>query len=86
MKSAAWKIGCILYFFGRLSLYVTGPITSAIVNGSSHLGANFWYRYGNLRFMDSRKTLSSFWKVVCFLDACLAIDIAACACEAMVFS
>ena len=79
-------MGCIFHFFGRLSLYVTGPSTSAMVNGPSCLGANFQYGYGNLRFVDSRRTLSPFWKVVCSFNVCLAIAIAACVCEAMVFS
>ena len=81
-----WKMGCTFHFFKRLSLYVTGPITSAIVKGPSHLGASFLYGYGSLRFVASRSTLFSFWKVVCSLIMCLAIAIAACACKAIVFS
>ena len=65
---------------------MAGLITSTIVNSPAHLGANFWYGYGNLRFVASSRTLSPFWKVACFPAVCLTIAIAACACEAVVFS
>ena len=65
---------------------MTGPKTSAMVKGPSRFGAIFLYGYGSLRLVDSRRTLSPFLKFTGAAEEYRAIAIAACACDAIVFS
>src|SRR5258708_34293762 len=56
VRRQAWKMLWTFHCFGRVRLYVTGPMTCLIRKGPSCLGASFLDGSGILRFFDSNQT------------------------------